>query len=136
MIHQPALVEAINEREQELNSINRRLITGQADSVSAQVNRMREFVTERLGDIRQLLCADVQRAKAELAKHVTRVQMIPQIIGKKGHYVAAGEWNLLGGFAENMDASADMRVRLVAGACNVPNALFIPFRIELARSAA
>jgi hypothetical protein len=64
----PALIEGINEREQELKGINRQLLTTEPDSVSSQVGRIRQFVTERLGNIRELLSADVQRAKAELAK--------------------------------------------------------------------
>ena len=112
----PALVEAINEREQELQAIARRLLTSEAGSVSTQVTRMRQFVTERLGDIRQLLYADVRRAKAELAKHLSGIQMQPQRSGKKGHYIAAGEWNLLGGFSEGPAlCPSEMRVRMVAG---------------------
>ena len=114
--HSPALVEAINEREQELQAIARRLLTSEPDSVSSQVTRMRHFVTERLGDIRQLLYADVGRAKAELAKHVSGIQMQPQRSGRKGHYIAAGEWNLLGGCPEGPAlCPTEMRVRMVAG---------------------
>jgi hypothetical protein len=69
--------------------------------------QVRQFVTDRLGDIRSLLRADVQRAKAELAKHVSTIEMIPQEAGRKGHYIAAGEWDLLGG--------EEKRVRVVAG---------------------
>lgn len=77
---------------------------------------MREFVTERLGDIRQLLNADVRRAKAELAKHVSGIRMQPQQSGKKDHYIAVGEWNLLGGFPEApASRPTEMRIWLVAG---------------------
>jgi hypothetical protein len=43
--------------------------------------------------------------------------MQPQAEGKKGHYVAIGEWNLLGGYAEGLgnQESAEKRVRMVAG---------------------
>ena len=57
-------------------------------------------MTGQLGGIRQLLQVDVQKAKAELKKHVTEIRMLPQVEGKKGHYVAEGEWNLLGGYGE------------------------------------
>jgi hypothetical protein len=45
--------------------------------------------------------------------------MQPQAEGKKGHYVAVGEWNLLGGFLGELgnQESAEKRVRMVAGAC-------------------
>ena len=71
-------------------------------------------MSERLGDIRSLLNADVKRAKAELAKHVGSIQMQPQAEGRKGHYVAVGEWNLLGGFTGELEG-AEKRVRMVAG---------------------
>ena len=112
----PALVEAINEREQELQAIASRLLTNEEGSVSTQVSKMRQFVTERLGDIRQLLYADVRRAKAELAKHISGIQMQPQRSVKKGHYIAKGEWNLLGGFSDAPSlCPTEMRVRIGCG---------------------
>ena len=113
--HSPALVKAINEREQELAEITQKVLAAQPDSVSARVSRTRLFVSERLGNIRQLLYADVQKAKAELAKHVTRVEMVPRSEGKEGHYIAIGEWNLLGGFGGRSDETGEKRVRMVAG---------------------
>jgi len=49
-----------------------------------------------------------------------------------------GNWNLLENCLETDRARhlLGVRARLVAGACNVPNALIIPFRIELFRPAA
>ena len=43
----------------------------------------------------------MQKAKAELEKHVGEIRMVPQVEGKKRHYVAEGECNLLGGYSEN-----------------------------------
>ena len=73
--------------------------------------------SERLGNIRELLCADVPKARAELAKHVSEIRMLPQPEGRKGHYVATGVWNLLGGFAEGvcLQNDSEKRVRMVAG---------------------
>jgi hypothetical protein len=82
---------------------------------AGEIGRIRQFVTGQLGDIRQLLKVDVQKAKAELEKHVTGIRMIPQVEGKKGHYVAEGEWNLLGEYSEETDNSATERIRMVAG---------------------
>jgi site-specific DNA recombinase len=115
--HSAALVEAINTREQELDEITQRLFSSQPDSVSAHVSKVRNFVSERLGNIRQLLNADVQNAKAEFAKHVTAIRMLPQADGKKGHYVATGDWNLLGGYKETFgrQGASEKRVRMVAG---------------------
>jgi DNA invertase Pin-like site-specific DNA recombinase len=115
--HSTALAEAIQIRERELGDITQRLFNDHPDSVSTHVSKVRRFVSERLGDIRGLLNADVQRAKAELAKHVTQIEMQPRAEGKKGHYVAVGEWNLLGGYPEALgnQENAEKRVRMVAG---------------------
>lgn len=94
--HSPALVKAIGEREQELGEITQRLFATLPESPSAHISRIRDFVFERLGNIRQLLYSDVHKAKAELAKHVTAIEMVPKVDGKESHYVAVGEWNLLG----------------------------------------
>ena len=110
--HNPTLVEAINTRQQELDNITLQLLTTEPGSISAEIGRIRQFVTGQLGDIRQLLNVDVQKAKAELAKHVSGIRMVPQVEGKKGHYVAEGEWNLLGGYGEGEEKC----VRMVAGA--------------------
>ncbi|MGB6395391.1 MAG: recombinase family protein [Bradyrhizobium sp.] len=103
----PALIEGINQREQELKAITGQLLAGERGCVSSQVGQVRQFVTERLGNIRGLLAADVQRAKAELARHISTIEMIPQGVDRKGHYIAAGEWDLLG--------REEKRVRMVAG---------------------
>src|SRR5665213_1932041 len=111
----PALVEAINSREQEQREITRQLLGTESDSVSGEIGRIRNFVTGQLGDIRQLLKVDVQTAKAELAKHVGGIRMMPQLEGKKGHYIAEGEWNLLGGYSEEAGTSTTEHIRMVAG---------------------
>jgi hypothetical protein len=113
--HSPALVKAINNREQELSEITRKLFASEPDSVSAHMSRIRQFVYERLGNIRELLYTDVPRAKAELAKHITAIEMAPRSEGKEGHYVAIGEWNLLGELEGNLNDSETERVRMVAG---------------------
>jgi hypothetical protein len=76
------------------------LLSSEPDSVSAEIGRIRQFVTRQLGDIRQLLKVDIQKAKAELEKHVSEIRMVPQVEGEQGHYIAEGEWNLLGGYGE------------------------------------
>lgn len=92
----PTLVEAINSREQEIKEITRQLLGTEEDSISTEVGRIRRFVTGQLGGVRQLLQVDAQRAKAELQKHVTEIRMMPQVEGKKGYYVAEGEWGFIG----------------------------------------
>jgi hypothetical protein len=85
---------------------------------------LRRFVLERLFDVRQLLAADIEGARAELARHVREIRLVTKVEQRKAHYVATGEWSLL-------SPAMGERVRLVAGDCNVPNALSVPFRIEL-----
>jgi len=115
MLSTPALVKEINSRQQEVDDITRQLLSSEPDSVSAEIGRIRQFVTGQLLGIRQLLVVDVQRAKVELGKHVTGIRMVPQVEGKKGHYVAEGEWNLLGGYGEDAGTVATKRIRMVAG---------------------
>ena len=110
-----ALVKAINARQRELDEITRRLLSTEPDSISGEVGRIRQFVTRQVGDIRHLLKVDVQKAKAVLEKHVTSIRMVPQVEGEKGHYVAEGKWNLLGGYGEEAGNRATKRIRLVAG---------------------
>src|ERR1035437_523156 len=113
--NKPTLVAAINSRQQEFDEITRQLLGAEPDSISAEIGRIRQFVTGQLGDIRQLLKVDVQKAKVELAKHVTEIRMMPQIEGKKGHCIAEGEWNLLGGYEEGAAIATTKHFRLVAG---------------------
>ena len=67
----PTLIEGINQREQELKAITSQLLAGERGSIPSQVEHVRQFVTEHLGNIRELLSTDVQRAKAELARHIS-----------------------------------------------------------------
>ncbi len=39
--------------------------------------------------------------------------MLPQMVGKKGHYMAQGTWDLLDGYGKG---SATENIRMVAGA--------------------
>ncbi len=111
----PTLVKQMRQRNQELEQITSQLLTTEPGSVSAEVAKIRHFVTRQLSDIRQLLHVDPQKAKTELSKHVTEIKMVPETDGKKRYYVAEGEWNLLGGYGEDAGNSATKRIRMVAG---------------------
>jgi hypothetical protein len=64
----------------------------------------------------QLLKVDLQGAKAELGKHVSEIRMVPQVDGKKGHYVAEGDWNLLGGYdAQAGNPATSRKIWLLRG---------------------
>ncbi len=52
------------------------------------------------------------------------------------YYVATGNWSLIEKELGPQDEAAPLPVRMVAGACNVPNALLIPFQRELVHAAA
>ena len=66
------------------------------------------------------------------------IRLTPRQTGRGSEYVAEGEWNLLGTYPEKDRARhlLGVRARLVAGACNAPNALIVPFRIALFRPGA
>ena len=51
---------------------------------------------ERLSDLRSQLNRDTALAKAELQKHVSEVRMTPTKDIEDWHYVAEGNWDLLG----------------------------------------
>jgi len=55
MLSTPALVKEINSRQQEVDDITRQLLSSEPDSVSAEIGRIRQFVSGQLGNIRQLL---------------------------------------------------------------------------------
>ncbi len=115
--HSTFLLEAIAERERELREITERLLSNGPGSVEEQVRDIRQFVSERLADLQSLLYADVATAKAELAKHVTEIRMMPQQAAGERYYVAEGNWDLLGGYPETGRARhlVGVRARMVAG---------------------
>ena len=106
----------MRERSQKLQQeLTRQLLGTGGDSISSEVGRIRQFVSGQLGNVRQLIQVDVQRAKAELQKHVTEIRMMPQTEGKKGFYVAEGEWNLLGGYGDGAGSESTQHFPMVAG---------------------
>ncbi len=117
--HSSFLLEAIAERERELREITARLLSEETGSVEAQVAEIRHFVTERLQNLPELLAGDVPQARAELAKHVDEIRMVPRQAGGEWYYLAIGQWNLLGdyGRGERNREFPEVRVRLVAGTC-------------------
>jgi hypothetical protein len=80
-----------------LKEIDDRLLSTTPESLQMRLEDVRTFVTVRLANLRGVLYADVAKARAALAEHITEVRMLPQTENGKRHYVAEGEWNLLGG---------------------------------------
>jgi hypothetical protein len=92
-----------------------------------------------MGDFRALMAGDPAPTWKELLKHVSEIRMMLQQVGDgKGHYVAKGEWRLLGNQQDMLKAREPTyrEIRGVPGACNVTNLLVIPFQRSLAEFAA
>jgi site-specific DNA recombinase len=115
--HSDYLLRAIGERERQLQETSRRLQAAGDPSEDVQPDEIRSFVTSRLSRLPELLCSDVTKARAELMQHVAEIRLVPQHTETNIHYVAVGEWNLLGNYLE-MDRARHLvgvRARLVAG---------------------
>lgn len=83
-------------RGMELQSIrDRLLISTGADSLAADIDDIRRFVTKKLNDITGLHHQDVSEAREWLSEYVGKIIMTPN----GNHYIASGkwEWDLLGG---------------------------------------
>jgi len=101
-----AIIAAINQREAELDRISSRKLESSSDFFQAKLRDARDFVTSRLGDLRKLLSSDVATAKAELLKHVQRIDLTPMGAAGERFYLAEGEWDLLGGFCSRKAVGA------------------------------
>jgi site-specific DNA recombinase len=113
------LVEAINEREKQLRDLSDQLLAGGANSVDAHLSDIRNFILGKMGDLRALMAGDPAPARKELLKHVSEIRMMPQQVEDgKGHYVAKGEWKLLGNEQDALKALEPVHreIRVVAGA--------------------
>jgi hypothetical protein len=112
----PAIVAAMRTRQVEVDFITGRLLSTEPGSVDAHLDKIRQFLTSRVADLKALFSKDTMLARVELLKHVQEIRMQPQSSGDKQYYEAEGEWNLLGsGDNENR------QMKVVAGARNVPN---------------
>ena len=97
----PAIIQAMKERQGELDSITERLLSTHPDSIEARLTDIRRFVTRRILDLRELLSRDVLLTRTELLKHIQEIRMVPRTDGSGPHYEAAGEWSLVGGEYES-----------------------------------
>lgn len=91
-----ALVQQIATREAELKGITNKLLSTSPDSVESRLQDIRRFVDRGIGDLRTLLNRDRVLAKAELQSHLSEIRMSPAERREEWHYVAEGNWNLLG----------------------------------------
>ena len=96
--HSKVLLEAIQVKEQELDRISATLHASAAPKVKLNSANFRDFVVGRLRDLVGLFRSDVALARAQLAKHVREIRMVPaKDMNNQESYFAEGEWNVLGG---------------------------------------
>jgi site-specific DNA recombinase len=108
------LVEAIHEREQQLRDITDQLLAQGDNSVESHLAEVRNFITERMANLRALLAGDPGPARKELLNHVSEIRMVPQAVNGRSHYVAEGSWHLLGNERDGSEA-IPTQIRVVAG---------------------
>jgi site-specific DNA recombinase len=102
----PTLLQAIADRETELREISAKLVGTESGSMQASLEGLREYLVKRLTTVlRNLLYTDVEAARTELGRHITKpIVLHPE----NGHYVAQGEWHYVG--------PRDLSAEMVAGA--------------------
>jgi site-specific DNA recombinase len=115
--HSTFLIEAIDQRERELQNIDERLNAWGLGLAQVQPSDVTDFVRDRLATLCDLLNSDVTQARAELLRHVAEIRLRPSQTGNGAEYVAEGDWNLLGTYPEKDRARhlLGVRARLVAG---------------------
>ena len=79
--------------------------------MTIDLDDLRTFITGRLTQIRELVNRDVDRARIQLRQHAQEIIMQPH----EDHYVARGEWNVLGNQELTREETGGMRVWMVAG---------------------
>src|ERR1700733_742612 len=84
---------AIADREREIATITDNIVSSSEDSIKTRIGAMRTAAMAMLKDLRELLGGDdVAIARAELLKHVSKIEMEPHGEG----YIAKEKWSLLG----------------------------------------
>jgi hypothetical protein len=91
-----SLVQELATREAELKGITVRLLSSSATSIDGRLREIRQFVEKAISDLRGLLNQDAALAKRELHNHLSEIRRTPTEDRKEWHYVAEGNWNLLG----------------------------------------
>jgi site-specific DNA recombinase len=115
--HSTFLIEAIDQREQQLRNLDERLNACGLGLRQVQPADVTDFAKNRLTTLSELVNSDVTQARAELLRHVREIRLVPRETETGSDYVAEGEWNLLGTYPE-IDRARHLlgvRARLVAG---------------------
>jgi len=77
--------------------MNERIAMDQIGLTQDTTDDLRGFVEARLSNVREVLYAEPEKARAEIARYISRIEMRPvNPPGERPHYIATGKWNLLG----------------------------------------
>jgi site-specific DNA recombinase len=115
--HSESLLQAIETREARIRAIDETLWSAGNSVRNQSVDQIRDFVSSKFANLRELIQKDVVRARAELLRHVSEIQLAPTETASGLEYVAKGNWSLLGerGEADRARHLHGVRARLVAG---------------------
>ena len=94
--HSTFLLEAITDREKQLRSISDQILSTESNSLESGLTDLRQWVHERLSNLRRLLSSDPGRAHTEFLKHTQAITLKPIEQGGQRFYEVSGAWNLLG----------------------------------------
>jgi hypothetical protein len=92
--HSAALLALLAEKERALQELGRPQAAATPDLDAA---RLRQFILARMQQLPCLLRGDVERARAELPRHLEPVRMLPKEQEGERFYVAESKWDLLAG---------------------------------------
>ena len=96
----PSLMERLSELEQDLADAKAKLANAEPRTIRIQLRDTRRFVEMRLRHLQSVLNGEPRLARAEIMKHVQKITMTPDLLGKT--YIASGNWDLLGNVAVTM----------------------------------
>jgi site-specific DNA recombinase len=88
----PSLMEKLSELEEDFVDTKAKLARTEPRQVELWLRDTRRFVEARLRNLQSLLSGNAQIARAELAKHVSKISLTAE--GRT--YIAEGTWNFLG----------------------------------------
>jgi hypothetical protein len=88
--HSTFLMEAIEQREQELQNLDERLQACGPRLQQVEPADVTGFVKSRLATLCDLLNSDVTQARAELLRHVSEIRLVPRQTDNGRDYIATG----------------------------------------------
>ena len=93
-----SIMEAISERERELQAITNKLLEPGPGSLQATLDELRDFAISRLAKIRELITHpdSIDLARAVLAEHFGTFTLEPTVQGGEPVYLAHGKVDFFG----------------------------------------